>query len=128
MSRALNDLVLPFRTFAIELIARCVEARIPILIVCTRRTAEAQAEALATGHSSVVHSKHQDGLAIDLVPYEVYALHGEDKLAWNPDDPVWLRLGALGESLGLRWGGRWRVPRDPGHFEWQKPQTLTTPT
>jgi hypothetical protein len=24
----------------------------------------------------------------------------------------------IGEQLGLRWGGRWRHPYDPGHFEW----------
>jgi hypothetical protein len=31
---------------------------------------------------------------------------------------LWLKIGVEGEKLGLRWGGRWRKPYDPGHFEW----------
>jgi hypothetical protein len=31
---------------------------------------------------------------------------------------LWKKVGAVGEQLGLRWGGRWRNPYDPGHFEW----------
>jgi hypothetical protein len=36
---------------------------------------------------------------------------------WN-NARLWKKIGMLGERLGLRWGGRWRVPYDPGHFEW----------
>jgi len=116
MSRALNDLDGRFRPLAIELIARCAEAEIPVLIVETLRSAEQHAINLARGVSWTLHSKHLDGLAIDICPYLVYDLHGPDKLEWQTEDPVWQRLGAIGERLGLRWGGRW-TQKDMGHFE-----------
>jgi len=115
MQTELDLLVLPFREKAFELLARATEARLPVVIVNTLRTPEEQAEAVATGHSWVPHSKHQDGLAIDLCPLATYTLHGANKLQWA-EDPCWLILGKLGERLGLRWGGRWKTA-DPGHFE-----------
>lgn len=99
------------------LLARLVEARIPVVIVNTRRTDAEQAEALAKHVSWVPRSKHQDGLAIDIAPYETYAAHGMNKVLWDGSDPIWMRLGAIGEHLGLRWGGRWTV-KDLGHFEY----------
>jgi hypothetical protein len=45
-------------------------------------------------------SKHEQGLAVDLRISGVSAS----------------TVGALGESMGLRWGGRFSKP-DPGHFE-----------
>lgn len=116
MSRALDDLSPAFKPLAIELLARLVEARIPVLIVDTLRTpAEHQAN-LAAGVSWVTHSKHLDGDAIDICPYEVYKLDGPDKLQWSSTHAIWQRIGTIGESLGLRWGGRWTV-RDMSHFE-----------
>lgn len=34
------------------------------------------------------------------------------------DDALYLKVGEIGESLGLRWGGRWTHPHDPSHFEY----------
>lgn len=123
MSRQLDDLDPRFRSKAVELLARLTEAQIPVLIVCTSRTAAEQAKAVATGHSKVTRSRHEDGMAIDLVPFHTWELHGPDKLQWDTADPVWLQMGAIGEGLGLRWGGRFTplnaigVGWDPGHFE-----------
>lgn len=121
MSRQLDDLHPDFRPLAVELLARVVEARIAILIVDTLRTPEEHAANLAAGTSWTLRSKHLDGLAIDIVPFSTYALAGADKLQWDASDPVWQKLGALGEAIlidgkRLRWGGRWRV-KDLGHFE-----------
>lgn len=115
-SRRLDDLSPAFRPLAIELLARCVEAGIPVLIVNTRRTAEEQADNLKRGTSWTLHSRHLTGDALDLCPYASYQLHGADKLQWDGTDPVWSQLGAIGESLGLVWGGRWKQ-QDLGHFE-----------
>ena len=123
MDTALDDLDPRFKPIAMELLARCVEKRVLVLIVNTRRTAAEQADAVARHVSWVTHSLHQDGLAIDIVPYSIWSLHGETKLNWDSTDPVWLTLGKIGESLGLRWGGRW-AQRDMGHFEYSTP----TPT
>ncbi len=121
MSRALDDLDPRFRPLAYALIAKAAEHLIPVMITCTGRTAAEQAVALASGASAVTHSKHQDGLAIDIVPYLIYDAHGPDKLNWTDTDPAWAVLGTIGEALGLRWGGRWHTPHDPGHFEWIGP-------
>lgn len=116
MSRALDDLDPIFKPVAIELLARSVEAGVCLMIVDTLRTPEEHEANLAKGVSWTKHSKHLDGLAIDICPYDTYQLHGPDKLQWNADDPAWEKLGVIGESLGLRWGGRWKQ-KDPGHFE-----------
>lgn len=31
--------------------------------------------------------------------------------------PEYQQAGEMGEALGLTWGGRWKKPFDPGHFE-----------
>jgi hypothetical protein len=56
-------------------------------------------------------SKHQYGLAVDLVPIV-------DSVAVWDNTALWRQIGVTGEKLGLRWGGRWRAPYDPAHFEW----------
>ena len=80
MSRALDDLHPSIRSMVFELLARFVEAGIPCMIVDTLRTLEEHAENLANGTSWTKRSKHLDGLAIDICPYETDNLHGPDKL------------------------------------------------
>lgn len=129
MDTTLDSLDPIFKPLAVLLLARLVEARLPVLISNTRRTDGEQAAAIATGNSHVQHSKHQDGLAIDVVPYTIYALHGDQKLLWDTHDLVWVKIGAVGEKLGLRWGGRFApvnalgIGWDPGHFEYVSPTT-----
>lgn len=118
MSRALDDLDPRFLPLAAMLLARTVEANIPVMIINTRRTAEEQAVHVANGTSWVKHSKHQDGLAIDICPWLIFKEYGDSKLNWVASDPIWTKLGAIGERLGLRWGGRWRDTPDLGHFEY----------
>lgn len=117
MSRALDDLHASFRPLAFELIARAAEAGIPVLIVDTLRTPHEQAENIAKGVSWTKHSKHLTGRAIDVCPYESFLLSGPDKLRWDASDPVWDKLGGIGERVGLTWGGRWKKTPDYGHFE-----------
>lgn len=53
-------------------------------------------------------SRHQSGRAFDI---DFVGLHPDSvPQAW------WAFAGRLGEALGLRWGGRWRM-RDYRHFE-----------
>lgn len=116
MSRKLDDLSPAFRLIAFELLARLVEAQIPVMVIDTLRTPEEQAENIRKGVSWTRHSKHLTGNAIDICPFEQFNLHGPDKLRWDSGDPIWTRIGVIGEGLGLRWGGRWTV-KDMGHFE-----------
>lgn len=94
-----------------ELLARCVEARIDVRIIYTRRTPEEQADCVRRGTSRTMHSMHLSGRAMDICP-GIFLMEKD----WAPEDPLWLRLGELGERIGLRWGGRWRRPDRP-HFE-----------
>lgn len=112
MSRKLADLSPRFRPLAYQLLAHCVEQQIPVRIIDTLRTPEEHAANLAKGVSWTTHSKHLDGDAIDLCLWDA----GANKLLWDGADPRWEKLGAIGEALGLRWGGRWKQ-RDLGHFE-----------
>ena len=61
--------------------------------------------------SKAGQSKHQYGLAVDVVPVI------DSTAVWD-NTMLWKKIGVIGEKLGLRWGGRWRNPYDPGHFEW----------
>lgn len=131
MSRLLSDLDSRFRPLVVELIARAVEIGIPVMIIDVLRTPEEQKVNLANGVSATLDSKHlpqpPDGksLAIDICPYDTFSLHGPDKLKWDPADQAWTKLGQIGEDLGLRWGGRWVKPHDPGHFEYVLPKPIS---
>ncbi len=104
-----------FRDKVAQLISICKEKGIELALVETYRTHAKQNEYKTMGkkytRSGGGHSKHQYGLAVDVVPIV-------DSVAQWHDIKLWKKVGAVGEQLGLRWGGRWRNPYDPGHFEW----------
>ncbi len=104
-----------FRDKIIELIAICREKGIELAVVETYRTVAKQNEYKQLGkiytRSSGGRSRHQYGLAVDVVPIV-------DSVAEWHNEALWKKVGVVGEKLGLRWGGRWRHPYDPGHFEW----------
>lgn len=70
-------------------------------------------EAGASGVATPLESYHPWGLAVDFVFIDRLG-----RWTWLPDpknpnnkayvDPKWNRLGALIESAGFEWGGRWR--------------------
>lgn len=119
MSRALDDLSPRFRPLADRFLAKLMEARIPVMIVTTTRTAAEQAEKVRLGLSWTLASKHLTGDAIDVAPYLIYDLHGDDKAQWDESDPIWLRIGNIGQACGLKWGVVKRDGKrvDLGHFE-----------
>ena len=104
-----------FREKIIKLVASCKRKGIELAIVESYRTVAKQNEYKAMGkkytRATGGHSKHQYGLAIDVVPII-------DSVAQWDNARLWKKIGAVGEQLGLRWGGRWRTLYDPGHFEW----------
>ena len=104
-----------FRDKVRELIVRCKKQGIELAVVETYRTHAKQNEYRSMGknytNSSGGKSKHQYGLAVDVVPVV------KGNAVWNNAN-LWRKVGMTGEKLGLRWGGRWRRPYDPGHFEW----------
>lgn len=104
-----------FRDRVLELIRVCAEKGINLAVVETYRTHAKQNEYRSMGRnytrSGAGHSKHQYGLAVDVVAMN------DTIPQWN-NYALWRKIGMAGEKLGLRWGGRWRHPYDPGHFEW----------
>jgi hypothetical protein len=104
-----------FRDKVVQLINLARHKGIDLAVVETYRTRAKQAEYKSMGkrytRTGAGSSKHQYGLAVDLVPI----VNGQPQ--WH-NLQLWRKVGAIGERLGLRWGGRWRSPFDPGHFEW----------
>jgi hypothetical protein len=104
-----------FRDRVSALIKLCKKKGIQLAIVETYRTHAKQHEYQTMGRrytsSGAGKSKHQYGLAVDVVPIV-------DSVAVWDNGVLWRKIGLTGERLGLRWGGRWRKPYDPGHFEW----------
>lgn len=58
------------------------------------------------------YSFHNFGLAID---FAVYNSDGKT-INWTVDNK-WKRVGAIGKSLGLEWGGDWTSFKDYPHFQ-----------
>lgn len=119
MSQKLDDLSPRMRPLADRFLAKLMEARIPVMIVTTSRTQAEQEDAVRRGVSWTTHSKHLTGDAIDVCPYAIYDLAGPDKLQWDDTDPIWLKIGAIGQACRLKWGvfkGTQRI--DLGHFEY----------
>ena len=63
-------------------------------------------------------SSHNYRKAVDVVEFN------NGKPLWN--NPNWNRIGEIGESVGLEWGGRWRSFKDRPHFQDLGGKTLAT--
>ena len=136
MDRSLDSLSRECYALACEWIARVTARGVASMIVQTGRTMAEHQINLANGTSGTSLSSHLPRImrwrydlaaleavdadksdALDIVPYELFQLHGPDKLQWDTKDPVWGIIGEEAERVGLRWGGRWLKPFDPGHGE-----------
>jgi hypothetical protein len=115
MITELNALHPYFRDKIIALIHDCRQQGIELAVVESYRTHAKQNEYKTMGkkytRSGAGKSKHQYGLAVDVVPIV-------DSVATWDNIALWKKIGIVGEKQGLRWGGRWKRPYDPGHFEW----------
>lgn len=138
--RSLDSLSSDFYPLACQWIARVAARGVAVMVIQTSRTWEEHKANLAAGTSGTALSLHlprifrweptlavlspDDKLksdAMDIAPYEVYASHGPDKIAWDTKNPAWGIIGEEAERVGLRWGGRWQKPFDPGHAEFLLP-------
>jgi len=121
MGRDLSELASYFLPLATKLIEQCALARVPVRVVDTGRTPTEQEQKIAQGVSWTVRSKHEPqppeykSEAIDIVPESILSEHKPD---WDPESLDWQRIGVIGISFGLRWGGDWTTHKDPSHFEY----------
>jgi len=127
MSRKLEHLDPRVRAMAERMLSICAGEGIDLIITCTYRSSEEQAALYAQGRTSpgrIVtnaqpgQSKHNArlngkpaSLAFDVVPIR------SGKAVWDAKDPVWMRVGQIGEEIGLAWAGRWKRFREFPHFE-----------
>ena len=96
---------------------KMIETGIDFIVTCTTRTETEQKELYAQGRTKpgkivtwTLKSKHIEGKAFDI------CLLKNGKLNWNVSDLDWQKAGLIGESVGLKWGGRFKN-KDFPHFE-----------
>lgn len=128
-SRLMSDLHPKMQPLLEKFLLECKKEGIDILVTCTYRSPEEQDALYAQGRTKPGNkvtqlqggqSKHNNrightpaSLAFDVVPLR----HG--RAVWGTegeDGELWQRLGLVGESVGLTWGGRWKM-RDMPHFQ-----------
>ena len=103
-----------------KLIRRAYELGIPVIIFTFHRTPEDQRKEFEAGRSRTLDGLHPLWLAVDLALWDDVDKDGRvdvNEILWN-NDPRYTTLGQYWESLGGVWGGRWKDPCDPYHFEW----------
>lgn len=104
----------------------CKDKGIDVILTSTYRDKESQDALYAQGRTTpgkkVTNAKggqsmHNWRVAFDVVP----VING--KAVWN-DDNLWNRVGEIGESVGLEWGGRWSKFIDKPHLQFTQGLTL----
>lgn len=133
MSRDLSDLSLGIRSKAILLLANCAKVGLDVRIISTYRSIQEQDALYDKGRTVpgiiVTNAKggsswHNFGLAFDI------GLFIDNKYIGSPSDLLlvppsqrnhefailYTRVGVIGKSLKLQWGGDWMKFKDWGHF------------
>ena len=136
-SRSLYDLKPEVRDIAISFITRC-ELEIPglkMVVSCTLRPKEVQDALYLIGRRGIQGERivtnckggdsfHQYGVAFDVFPL----LGGKPILQTaegdEVSDPLWQKIGKIGEECGLEWAGRWTHNREAPHFQQTGGKTL----
>jgi hypothetical protein len=109
----------PFQALARAFLTECEKAGYRLRVTFGHRSLDEQAKLYAQGRTApgpiVTNAKpgqsaHNYGSAIDVV-----FLTKDGKADWNGP---WKAIGAIGEQLGLVWGGNFKTIIDRPHFEW----------
>lgn len=120
-SRSLSDLHPKVKALAEKFIAECAKKDIDVLIYSTYRDAESQNALYAQGRTEIGRiitnakagqSYHNWRVAFDFVPVVNGKARWDDKHLYNI-------CGAIGESIGLEWAGRWTGKlRETAHMQY----------
>lgn len=126
-SRSLDDLHPDVAPLVRGFLEDCKKQGIDIIVTCTYRSGEEQNKLYAQGRTAPgnivtnakagqsAHNFMIDGKpaskAVDVVPL----LNG--KPIWNSSDPIWQKIGDIGESHGLEWAGHWTRFKEYPHFQ-----------
>ena len=129
-SRSISDLHPVVAKKVQSFIDACHAQGIDLLLTSTFRDMESQAALYAQGRTApgkiVTNAKggqswHNYRLAFDVVPLR------NGKPVWGTsgqDGELWAQVGALGESVGLEWAGRWKKLKEMAHCQYTGGLTL----
>lgn len=123
-TRSIDALVMPVKKMALDHLFKCKQQGIDLLIYCTYRCPQDQDDLFAQGRSKpgviVTNARAGDSLHQYRVAYDCVPMRN-GKPVWGRtgiDGELWEQVGAIGESLGLEWAGRWRRFREFPHFQY----------
>lgn len=117
-STKIEDLVPAMQPMVRQFIEKAAQVGFNLRITASYRSNEEQAELYAQGRTKpgpiVTNAKpgqslHNTRRAIDIVDRQ------------KGYDLDWEKLGRIGESCGLEWGGRWQSFKDRTHFQYTGP-------
>lgn len=89
----------------------CKKAGLNLLLIETKRSQERQDELYKQGAGPKLIGPHGFGCAFDVAP-----LQPNGKIDWG-DYAAFKKMGQIGKSLGLEWGGDWKSVDCP-HFQY----------
>jgi len=121
MSRNLSDLNPQVQQLAEQFLTKCKEQKLAVKIICTFRTFQEQDALYRIGRDlpgDIVtnarggESFHNYRIAFDAAPVD-----DKGNIDWN-DKELFTKMGEIGETIGLEWGGRFTFIYDPGHFQY----------
>ena len=111
-----------------KLIEEATAQGIHVKVICGHRTYEEQNELYAQGRTKpgkIVtkakggQSNHNFATAFDI------GIFNKDGTKYFDESPDYEKVGVIGESLGLSWGGRWKFKDDP-HFEFNEGKDMAS--
>lgn len=120
MSSSINDLKPYVKYLANRFLEECNKQNFPVKIYFTYRTIAEQNDLYAQGRTKpgkvVTNAKggqsyHNYGLAFDAAPL----VNGD--IDWD-NEALFNKMGKIGQSVGLEWGGSWKSFKDTPHFQW----------
>jgi peptidoglycan L-alanyl-D-glutamate endopeptidase CwlK len=126
-SRSLDELAPPVKERVENFLNLCKENNIDLLVTSTYRDNESQQALYAQGRTTagkvVTNAKAGDSwhnwrCAVDVVPL----VNGKPN--WDGSDPVWAKIGELGNQAGLEWAGNWKTFKELAHFQYTGGLTL----
>lgn len=126
-SRSLDELAPPVKERVENFLNLCKKNNIDLLVTSTYRDNESQQALYAQGRTTagkvVTNAKAGDSwhnwrCAVDVVPL----VNGKPN--WDGSDPVWAKIGELGNQAGLEWAGNWKTFKELAHFQYTGGLTL----
>lgn len=124
-SRSLNDLAGPVKKAALDFQVAAAAGGLDVLIYCTLRSSADQASLYALGRTVpgkiVTHARPGASLHNPDASGKSWAFDAAPMVGGKcmfHDEPLLLKMGLIGETVGLQWAGRWRGRiRESVHFQ-----------